>query len=82
MKFRMGNRVKILDSKKNDGRFNYGKVIGIDLRSDNSSLRQRDEINYIKSFNLPFYKIAFVDCNTNQVISDWFAEEKMEKAAN
>ncbi|HLP80838.1 MAG TPA: hypothetical protein VK141_02455 [Nitrosomonas sp.] len=82
MKFRIGNRVKILDSEKNDGRFNYGKVIGIDLRSDSSSLKQRDEINYIKSFNLPFYKIAYVDRNTDQVFCDWFAEEEIEKAEN
>ena len=81
MLFRLGSRVKILD-KENNPRFNYGKVIGIDLRSDKSYFYQETEKNFIKRFNLPFYKIAYVDCNTAQVSCEWIAEKDLAKAKN
>ena len=81
MLFRLGSRVKILD-KENNQRFNYGKVIGVDLRSDNSYFDQTTEKNFIKRFNLPFYKVAYVDCISAQVCCEWFAEKDLEKAKN
>jgi hypothetical protein len=34
MLFKMNNKVKIISSKKTDGRYNYGTIIGIEKEED------------------------------------------------
>lgn len=77
MKFKMNSKVYILSSKKTDGRYNKGKVVGVELSY--YGLGYLTETQYLNDFENPKYKVAYVDCFTNKACCQWYAEEELQK---
>ena len=61
--------VWIISSKKTDGRYNKGKVKGIDLLYD--GLGYMSETQYLRDFEEWRYKVAYVDVATNKACQEW-----------
>ena len=77
MKFRMNNKVYILSSRKIDGRYNRGKIVGVELSY--YGLGYLTENQYFNDFEHPRYKVAYVDCFTNKASCQWYSEEEIQK---
>lgn len=75
MILRLGKRVTIYPSKKIDGRYNKGKIIGVELTKSAHYLGHFGETNYLAQFTVPSYKVAWVDCFTGKGETGWFYEE-------
>ena len=78
MKFRMNQKVKIIPSKKNDGRYNYGNVFGIEKIQNNYYLGYKDEAEFKNRFTGEKYKIVYFDCVTNRAYEEWFLDYELE----
>ena len=76
-KYRMGQSVWILSSKKTDGRYNKGNIVGIELSY--YGLGYLTEKQYLDDFSHPKYKVAYVDCFTNKGCSVWVHEDDLSK---
>ena len=77
MKYRMGGIVWILSSKKTDGLYNKGKIVGVELNY--YGLGYMTERQYLNDFGHPRYKVAYVDCFTNRACSEWLCESDLQK---
>lgn len=75
---RFKQKVKILSSLKTDGRYNYGKIVGIELLQDGYYLGYTSEKEYLARFTVPKYKVAYVDCATKNACTEWFLEKDIE----
>ena len=78
MKFKMGQKVKILSSKKTSGLFNYGTIIGIEKEEDAYYLGYISEKEYLARFTTIKYKVAYVDCYTNKASCLWEYEKNLQ----
>jgi len=78
-KYRIGQRVKILEGQKTDGRFNKGKIVGLQFHQNAAYLGYRTEAEYLARFTVPEYKVAYVDCVTDRAHTEWFQEKDLEK---
>lgn len=74
----MGKKVKILTSEKTDGRYNYGKIVGIELLEDRYYLGYIDEREFLNRFTMERYKVAYIDCVTNRANTEWVYVEDLE----
>lgn len=74
---RLGSKVTIYANQKIDGRYNTGKIIGIELTPDAYYLGHRGEKSYLSQFTVPKYKIAYVDCFTNRGCTEWHSEDDL-----
>lgn len=73
-KFRIDQTVKILSSKKSDGGYNYGRVIGIGLVPEVCE----DEIGMLSySFERERYEVFYFDDDTNEYIVKWFDDHDL-----
>jgi hypothetical protein len=77
MKYKMGSKVYITSSKKTDGRYNKGKIVGVELSY--FGLGYLTETQYFNDFDHPRYKVAYVDCFTNKACCHWYSEEELQK---
>ena len=77
MKFRIGSTVWILDSKKPDGRYNKGKVVGYE--TSYRGLGFISEKDYFNGFGYPSYKVAYVDVFTGRGGVVWCSEDNIQK---
>lgn len=68
--FSMKNKVWILNSKKIDGRYNKGIIVGIELSYE--GLGFMTERQYFNDFEENRYKVAYVDVFTGMACSEWF----------
>jgi len=76
-KFRINQMVWLLNSKKIDGRYNKGKIVGVEFSYPYLNfLTERD---YFESFCNPRYKVAFVDCFTGRANVEWSDEANLQK---
>lgn len=75
---RFKQKVKILSSKKNDERYNYGRIVGIELIQDGYYLGYSSEKEYLSRFTVPKYKVAYIDCVTKSACTEWFLEKDLE----
>lgn len=80
MKFRMGQKVKIISSKKTDGRFNYGTIVGIEKEQDAFYLGYISEREYLSRFTVINYKIAYIDCVNERATFIWENEKNLERS--
>lgn len=64
--FSMGNKVWILNSKKTDGRYNKGVIVGIE--KEYPSLGFMTEAQYFREYR---YKVAYVDVFTKRAGAEW-----------
>lgn len=79
MKFKMKNKVRILTSKKIDGRYNEGIIIGMELIENGFYLGYSSKKEYLNRFLSERYKVAYVDCVTERAGTDWFSDIQLEK---
>jgi hypothetical protein len=67
----INKKVWILSSKKSDGRYNQGKVVGIENTNDN--LYFVNKTHFYKGFLPRRYKVAYIDLVTKRGFSEWFS---------
>ena len=67
----INKKVWILSSKKSDGRYNQGKVVGIE--NTNDSLYFVNKTHFYKGFLPCRYKVAYIDLVTKRGLSEWFS---------
>lgn len=74
----MGQRVKILSSRKSDGRYNIGKIIGME-KTTTSEFGYFNEKQFWEDIEkgMPRYKVAYVDCFTKNFYQSWFYENDL-----
>lgn len=77
---KMKAKVKILNSQKTDGRFNFGRVVGIEMTQNGLFLGYTSEREFMSRFTIPRYKVAYVDCFTAKACAEWFDEAQLERA--
>lgn len=77
--FRMKQRVTILSSQKTDGRYNNGRIIGIELLEDAAWLGYHNEKEFMGRFTKSKYKVAYIDCFTERACIEWVYEKELEK---
>jgi len=75
--YRMKQNLKILSSQKKDGRFNFGKVVGIELTEDAYYLGYKDKKEFLDRFTIAKYKLAYIDCFTKRACTEWFNEREL-----
>ena len=63
------NKVWILDSKKIDGRYNKGIIVGVEMAYE--VLGFITEAQFFRSFEEFRYKVAYVDVFTGKACIDW-----------
>lgn len=73
----MGNKVWILNSKKTDGRYNKGVIVGIE--KDYIKLGFMTESQYFRDFIEYRYKVAYVDVFTGRAIAEWIYHTNLSK---
>ena len=74
----MNQKVKILNSRKTDGRYNYGNIYVIEKIQNALYLGYRDEEEYKKRFTREKYKVVYFDCVTNRAYEEWFLDNELE----
>ena len=79
MGLKLNQTVKILASKKTDGRYNFGKIIGIEKYNPNFIFGYVDLKHFYNSLEGTRYKVAYQDCFTNRFCQDWYCEKELEK---
>ena len=72
--FGMNKRVWIL-RRKIDGRYNKGKVVGIEKSYE--ALAFLTETQYLNGFKLYRYKIAYVDVTTGKGYAEWLSPSEI-----
>ena len=77
MNFKMGSKVYITSTQKADGRYNKGKIVGVELFY--YGLGYLTETQYLNDFEGPKYKVAYVDCVTNKACAQWYLESDLQK---
>lgn len=75
--FRMGAKVTIISSKKTDGRYNHGIVVGIDKHYP--YLGFTSEKQFFSGFKVARYKVAYVDCFTHKACQEWVTPGELVK---
>jgi len=77
--FRMKQNVIILSSKKMNGSYNIGKIIGIEYIESDYHLGYMNKSEYYNRFTVPKFKVAYIDCVTNRAGYEWFLENELTK---
>lgn len=78
--FTMKSKVWILNSRKQDGRYNKGIIVGIELDRP-PTLGYRDESQFFRDFKEGRYKVAYVDVFTNKACVEWFHCTNLSKTS-
>lgn len=73
------NKVKILNSRKTDWRFNFWKIIWVEMVQSGYYLSHFWEREFMRSFDRKKYKVAYIDCFTNRACVEWVMEEDLTK---
>lgn len=76
-KFGMGSKLWILSSKKTDGRYNQGKVVGVELL--NHAMYFVGKSDFFGGFTIARYKVAYIDCFTGKGRAEWFNENDLQR---
>ena len=72
MKFKMKQKVWIISSRKTDGRYNRGTIVGVELNY--YGLGYLTEAQFIRDHGHARYKVAYIDVFTTRACSEWFSE--------
>jgi hypothetical protein len=75
----MKQRVTILSSKKIDGRYNDGIVLGIEMVQYAYGIGYANKKEFYARFTVPRYKVVFIDCVTERAGQAWFNEDELER---
>ena len=65
----LNKKVWITKDRKIDGRYNKGKIVGIDKTYP--YLTFKNEADFFKSFEVSRYKVAYIDCFTGRSETEW-----------
>lgn len=65
----VGKKVWILSSRKTDGRYNRGQIVGTEKMYNLFGFRS--EAQYFRDFKPYRYKVAYVDCFTGKACCEW-----------
>lgn len=76
MKIQKG-KVWITSSKKIDGRYNKGLIVGHELIYP--FIGFTSETQYFNGFEEDRYKVAYIDCFTNRSCCEWFPKSEISK---
>lgn len=78
--FRLKQKVHIASEQKTDGRFNEGRIVGIELLQDGYFLGYKDEKEFMGRFNgrQVRYTVAYIDCFTKKACVREFSESELE----
>lgn len=77
--FRMGQKVIILSSKKRDGRYNHGTIIGIEKYEDALYCGYINEKEFLSRFSKCRYKIVYIDVFTKKAGTNWVIQSELAK---
>jgi hypothetical protein len=77
MKYRLGQRVKIIGQPHTDGSIDHGRIIGIELHPKGIPLGYITRREYEERFTEPTYKVAYIMDYTKRAQSEWFAEDQL-----
>ena len=75
--FGMNSKVWIISSQKIDGRYNKGKIVGIE--KEYFGLGFFTERQYLNDFEESRYKVAYVDVVTERASAEWFHYSELSK---
>ena len=78
MKFRMNQKVKILSSKKLDGRYNYGKIVGMEKCQNGCYMGYKNEKEFLARYTIEKFKVVYIDCATNRACEEWFYANQLD----
>jgi predicted transposase YdaD len=67
--FNINKKVWIISSKKTDGQYNQGKIVGVEKSND--SLYFVSKTDFYKGFEPYQYKVAYVDVFTGRGRAEW-----------
>lgn len=76
--FRIKQKVTILKSKKIDGRYNEGIVVGIEVLQNEYYLGYKSKQEFYKRFDgrSVKYKVAYIDCfNEKAYVEEFFQSD-------
>lgn len=78
--FKLRQKVRITSEQKTDGRFNEGRIVGIELLQDGYFLGYKNEKEFMERFNgrQVRYTVAYIDCFTKQACVREFSESELE----
>lgn len=75
---RIGDRVKILLSRKVGDRYNYGTIIGTQLLTKGIYIHFENEEDAVRLHDKPIYCVLYVDSVTNKCNRIWYDEDDLE----
>ena len=75
--FGMNSKVWIISSQKIDGRYNKGKIVGIE--KEYFGLGFFTERQYLNDFEEYRYKVAYVDVFTGKASAEWIHHSELSK---
>lgn len=76
--FKISKKVQILASRKRDGSYNYGVVVGIEGVPKNMYLGYDTVKRFFARFTEAYrYKVAYVDCITKKACVHWYNESQL-----
>lgn len=78
MKFKLNQVVKIISNRKTDGRYNSGRIIGIEKYNPEFVFGYFSLKHFYESFTGTKYKVAYQDCFTNRFCQEWFCEDELD----
>jgi len=65
----LNKKVWLTNSKKTDGRYNQGKIVGVEQSND--CLYFVSKADFYSNFEPYRYKVAYIDCFTGKGCAEW-----------
>jgi hypothetical protein len=74
---KMNSKVWITSSRKIDGRYNHGQVVGIDKTYEGLYIISKSQ--FLRDIRLSRLKVAYIDVFTNKGCIEWFYVSQLSK---
>lgn len=75
----MNQKVRILEPRKTDGRYNEGTIFGMEKTQNAFYLGYRNESEFKARFTGEKYKVVYIDCFTKRACEEWIYADQLEK---
>ena len=74
---KMNNKVWITSSRKSDGRYNNGQVIGLEKTYEGLYIVSKSQ--FLRDLTLSKVKVAYIDVFTGKGFTEWFYINEISK---